>query len=144
MNSQNAKVDFFCKSIKAINWKTIAQAMNMHEHNKNRFFWSSMLNLYMLHQFIWQTALIMSAPKYTLALVTGASLGIGKGVALRLAREGIKVNKTRWCWYILSFKLKSILWWFLFFLRRCSKSKTKNNGEKWKILSFFTFWSFPH
>ena len=35
----------------------------------------------------------MSAPKYTLALVTGASLGIGKGVALRLAREGIKVNK---------------------------------------------------
>ena len=35
----------------------------------------------------------MSAPKYTLALVTGASLGIGKGVALRLAREGIKVKK---------------------------------------------------
>ena len=35
----------------------------------------------------------MSAPKYTLALITGASLGIGKGVALRLAREGIKVNK---------------------------------------------------
>ena len=35
----------------------------------------------------------MSAPKYSLALVTGASLGIGRGVALRLAREGIKVDK---------------------------------------------------
>jgi len=33
----------------------------------------------------------MSAPKYSLALVTGASLGIGRGVALRLAREGVKV-----------------------------------------------------
>ena len=35
----------------------------------------------------------MSAPKYSVALVTGASLGIGRGVALRLAREGIKVTK---------------------------------------------------
>ena len=35
----------------------------------------------------------MSAPKYSLALVTGASLGIGRGVALRLAREGVKVDK---------------------------------------------------
>ena len=35
----------------------------------------------------------MSAPKYSLALVTGASLGIGQGVALRLAREGVKVEK---------------------------------------------------
>ena len=135
MNSQ--KLIFFCKSIKAINWKTIAQAMNMHEHNKNRFFWSSMLNLYMLHQFIWQTALIMSAPKYTLALVTGASLGIGKGVALRLAREGIKVNKTRWCWYILSFKLKSVLWWFLFL--DVVKVKQKIMGKNGKFYPFLLF-----
>ena len=33
----------------------------------------------------------MSHPKYSLALVTGASQGIGRAVALRLAGEGVRV-----------------------------------------------------
>ena len=52
----------------------------------------------------------MSLPSYKLALVTGASAGIGRAVAVQLAGRGVKVVMmmmmmmvmmmvTRWCWW---------------------------------------------
>ena len=76
----------------------------------------------------------MSAPKYTLALVTGASLGIGKGVALRLAREGIKVNKMMLI-YILSFK-KCFMMSFFFLSINVVKVKHEIIGKNGKFYPF--------